>query len=188
MGMPEIICLVTARKGSKRLEDKNRLMVGGSPLWRRAAFFGMTATRFDVVIDTDHEGIYEQASKEGFFTHKRTVKPEEQGGTHLQAIQAAADAFNAKTVILLQPTSPFRLQRIMANILEGFDGINSAITVNSRNEWDGNIAMFNVTGPVITDNPKRFYNPHPYTLQIDVPADYADAIYLETILPLGGRF
>lgn len=188
------VCLVTARKDSQRLPGKNRLTVGGIPLWERAARFG-AQTGWRVVVDSDDGAILEAAWLAGYAIHPRATPREAEGGTHKQAIYDAARWAGASSVLLLQPTSPFRDLTALAGLVDGFDGSASHLTTQGQGGaslgltgWDGNLMLF---------DPRRDYDstpslltplPAPYGLEVDYEGNRWEAERLCPTLPNAGLF
>lgn len=170
------VALITARRDSQRVPYKNRETVNGSALWHRSFLFAK-ACGLRPVVDTDDEVIIETCRQRGYEVHERTVASEAQGGTHWQAIRAAADDLGLSHFALLQPTSPFRSRRVMLEALAAFDGIDPVLTYSTPDVWDGNLAVFSHPKALggNLDNARWIRNPFACSLQIDTPEDLAEA-------------
>lgn len=208
--------LITARAGSSRILRKNHLEVGGIPIWKRALLFAQRAGLMPIV-DTDDEDILVQLDPAFCIPHRRTTPPEDKGGTHWEAIQAAMDDCGATAVLLLQPTSPLRQLRTYELALRewrAFDGDLPVVTspgpvshgsriyvddegyksmmrplAYGMHIWDGNMAIFrNGTALTCTASVATSHNPRAYGLQLDWPADVQEAHALAEILPNGGLY
>lgn len=170
--------LITARRDSVRLPHKNRLEVGGVPLWRRSMDFALSHG-LRAVLDTDDPVILADALKAGLEVHPRMTPSEAHGGTHWQAIEAACDDLGLSSFVLLQPTSPFRSHDILDRCLKSFDGRHPVLTYSSPHEWwDGNIGIWphprNGLAPVFID--QRDWR---LSWQVDTPEDLETARSLE---------
>ena len=165
------VALITARLGSIRLPEKNVRRIGMLQLWERAAVFATSAGLIPV-IDSDHPRILDDAEGFGYKVHPRTTPPEHQGGTHWDAINAAANDLGLDSFVLLQPTSPFRNQNALAACLEAFDGHVPVFTCSRPRIWDGNIGVY--PWPRSLDNvayARWISQPEAYSHQIDTPED-----------------
>ena len=168
-----VVALITARRDSERVPYKNRETVNGSSLWHRSYLFAR-ACGLRPIVDTDDEVIIEACRHRGYEVHKRTVASEAEGGTHWQAIRAAADDLGLTHFALLQPTSPFRSRQVMLDALAAFDEHKTTVLTYSTPEvWDGNIGIFK--HPETVGHPVWVRNPFACSLQIDTPEDLAEA-------------
>lgn len=108
----DVLALITARGGSKRLPGKNTKALGGSPLisWTiREALKAKYITR--LIISTDDEKAAKIARDEGCAVP--FMRPPALAGDHSTSFDVAKHALEAlenryKWLVLLQPTSPFR--------------------------------------------------------------------------------
>jgi CMP-N,N'-diacetyllegionaminic acid synthase len=110
-----ILALIPARGGSKRLPGKNLRSLGGRPLivWTAAAALGIPEI-VDVLVSTDDPTIRDVAVAAGAWTP--WLRPEELATDNAMAIDVclhALDWYEAEKglvdgLMLLQPTSPFR--------------------------------------------------------------------------------
>lgn len=169
----KITALITARKDSQRVPFKNRETVGGIPLWMRSVLFAQSCGLHPVV-DTDDELIIEACKYRGFEVHKRTVPSEKEGGTHWQAIEAAAEDLGINMYVLLQPTSPFRCQQVLKDCLNSFDGSGPVLTYSTEGKWDGNIAVHTYPKSAWYE-PTWVRNYFACSLQIDFQDDLIEA-------------
>jgi len=185
----EIPAIITARRDSVRIPRKNHQTVGGYPLWLRAAMFARFCG-LRAIVDSDDEQILADAAASGYETHVRTTPSESQGGTHWQALHAAACDLDLGHYVLLQPTSPFRSAAILSRCLLAHDDEpgRPVLTSEDSRTWDGNIGIFHREH---REMPKRAHcqtvrNVRPYAFQIDRPGDVEEARELEMLLVNGG--
>ena len=175
------VALITARRDSQRLAFKNRQTVGGIALWHRSYLFAR-ACGLRPIVDTDDEVIIEACRHRGYEVHKRTVASEAEGGTHWQAIRAAADDLGLTHFALLQPTSPFRSRQVMLDALAAFDEHKTTVLTYSTPEvWDGNLGIY--LHPENVGHPVWVRNALACSLQIDTPEDLAEAIQAARWMP-----
>jgi N-acylneuraminate cytidylyltransferase len=119
--------LIPARAGSKGIHKKNTRVIGGKPLVIHSL---MLARRFasddDICISTDDDNVIEVASKEGY--HVQFKRPDhladDTSGMHEVMIHALkfykSKGINYDQLVLLQPTSPFRLPGHLQGALDLF--------------------------------------------------------------------
>jgi len=121
--------IIVARKGSTRLRGKNRLDLGGLPLYRWTVEAALESGVLDpVLVSTDDPVILEQcASLDGVIAHER---PAELCTDRVTALEVLAfmipyveERFGPREgFCLLQPTSPFRgagvIREAMARLTE----------------------------------------------------------------------
>ena len=114
--MIDILALITARGGSKRLPRKNTLSLAGKPLiaWTIEAALKSRRLR-RVVLSTDDEGIAQVAREWG--VEVPFMRPPELADDHSDHIAAVEHAIHwlgqhdkgcPEYIMLLQPTSPLR--------------------------------------------------------------------------------
>ena len=122
------IALIPARKGSKRVKDKNIRLLDGKPLISRTIENALTAfPPSSIYISTNDERIYQIAAQYNINLIKR---PEEvsAANTSMEAvIYSFLNSINFKcNILLLQPTNPFRLPETTKEFLKiGINRINS---------------------------------------------------------------
>ena len=130
MSSNNILFLITARKGSQGLPNKNMKVLGDIPLIQYSFNFANTiATPKDVIcISTNDENISAYFEKQGAPLH--FIRPDHlatKTSTSDSVIQHAINFFKSKGekfeyVFLLQPTSPFRLEKDFHAIKESMRG------------------------------------------------------------------
>ncbi|MBD8620615.1 acylneuraminate cytidylyltransferase family protein [Sphingomonas sp. CFBP 13728] len=113
--MPEILCLIPARAGSKGVPRKNRRDAGGIPLISHTIRAARAATTPSaIVVSTDDSEIVAIARDEGVEAIVRPGayaadhSPVIDAVRHVLATRAEQGASRADVIVLLQPTSPFR--------------------------------------------------------------------------------
>lgn len=144
----DVLVLVPARKGSKRLPNKNRLFIGGkSLLWRTLNVVKTIGLSEQTIISTDDEVVAAEAIKLGFAVP--TLRPSHLAQDESSTVDVLKyvlidlkkrQNWSPKYVLLLQLTSPFRdpktIQRAIDLIQENrkFSAIVSGKISYSRNE------------------------------------------------------
>lgn len=115
-----ILFVIPARAGSKRLHNKNKLLLAGKPLicWSIDAALG---SRIDAPIlvtsdDPDIWSLCKGYDNEEVFVRKRPSELATDEASTASAVLDALDykismGYNPETVILLQPTSPLRTSK-----------------------------------------------------------------------------
>lgn len=155
MSRPQVLAIIPARGGSKGIPRKNLRKLAGTPLvvWAiRAALGAERVTR--TVVSTDDDEIASVSRQAGAEVVQRPTELANDTAPTLPVLVHALDAleadagFTAAAVVLLEPTSPFRLSRhVDACIEKLFSGdTRSAITVTQVERNPHNV--FSVAGDV----------------------------------------
>lgn len=185
--------VITARAGSQRLPYKNMLPVGGRPMVHRAIHHAKDAGLVPVVT-TDIPQLIEYTNSVGGLGVERPVSLRD-GSSHIDTIKHAIEAAVAADpirkgapVVLLQPTSPFRLggiiQRCVDKHLEGGRNAYSGRRVMyadhegkkvDRLVWDGCVAVYGQDSVGQFEDSVIVENEHANMLQVDTDEDYIQA-------------
>ena len=106
-----VLAIIPARKGSKRLENKNIRLFCGKPLinWTIEAALGSQLID-DIVVTSDHQDVLEIASDYGVACRDR---PKESSSDEASSFSVVEDVLENQSqrhevTVLLQPTSPLR--------------------------------------------------------------------------------
>jgi N-acylneuraminate cytidylyltransferase/CMP-N,N'-diacetyllegionaminic acid synthase len=141
----ERLIVIPARGGSKRLPRKNVLLLAGKPVicWTIEAALeaGLNAR---IMVTSDDEEILSIARRyadRGLIAHKRPAELATDHATTADVLKEALDAdqqagYSAKTLILLQPTSPLRSAEDIRAAVETYEHSGSGDTVVSVCEVD----------------------------------------------------
>ena len=132
------LIIIPARSGSKRLKNKNLKKIGNYSLVERAILFAkkINITPY-ILISTDSSQILDLGVKHGVLTP--WLRPKNLSGDKSESIEFlfhATEWFKATfgkidSIILLQPTSPFRSVNTFNNMYEIFKkNHNSVVTVS----------------------------------------------------------
>lgn len=146
----EVLGVILARGGSKRIPDKNICTLGGKPLINYTVEQAIKAKLIDmIVISSDSDAILDTVKKnfntKKLFFHKRTAEfSSDECSSTVSLIDVLNNFKKASITVLLQPTSPFRKsdyidQCINAVLKEKYD---SCETVKKCKEHPG--AMFKI--------------------------------------------
>jgi CMP-N-acetylneuraminic acid synthetase len=101
--------LIPARGGSKGVPRKNLAEVGGKSLVQRTIEAGQASSRLDaLVVSSDDEEILELARSLGCDAVERPSALAADDAPMIDTALHALDQIEADTLVLLQPTSPFR--------------------------------------------------------------------------------
>src|SRR5690606_21451473 len=112
-----ILIVIPARGGSKRLPRKNVLLLGGNPLISWTIEAALKAKLSDrILVSSDDEGILaisRRYAKYGIISHRRCASLATDTARSVDVVNDAILSqkqlgFNTDTIILLQPTSPLR--------------------------------------------------------------------------------
>jgi len=131
------IAIIPARGGSKRLPDKNILLLGDIPLIAHSILYAQSNAVIDeVYVSTDNQNIKEIALK---FGAKVIDRPENISGDFEPTISALKHVLelietDVENVILLQPTNPLRPENLLKDAFDLYQqGIYNSLFTVSRN-------------------------------------------------------
>lgn len=197
------VIVVTAKNFSSRLPNKNILPLGGKPLTEWSILAAKSIPSSQVVVSTDIPLIKEIALKYNCTVVHQNI---DENKSHIDIIKEALIETNNldKPVILLQPTSPFRVENIISkcwrifennqdktilttNIVHNAQIIDNSLVMGDTpiTVWDGCVAIY--PKEKIGDYSKvlTVKNYHINSLQIDTIDDYVQACYsYETFKPV----
>jgi len=143
----EILCIIPARAGSKRIPRKNLFTVGGWPLFAHSIRHALAARRVtETIVSTDSPEIMELAIALGARAFDRPAELSGDAATSESALLHVLDTRNAEgrpdpdLVVFLQCTSPVRreddIDRAIEKLLDnGADSLFSACD-NKRLIWE----------------------------------------------------
>ncbi len=124
-----ILYLIPARKGSKGLPGKNTKLLGNKPLIEYSIDFALNNIKIDdeLCISTNDEAVIEIAKSKGISIP--FIRPEELANDNACSHDVIIHAINQyeklnqifDAVLLLQPTSPFRIQEDLRSIVNEYD-------------------------------------------------------------------
>ena len=124
-----ILYIIPARKGSKGLPGKNIKLLGGKPLIEYSIDFALINLKNDdaLCISTNDEAVVESAKSKGISIP--FIRPEELANDNASSHDVIIHAINHyeklnqtfDAVLLLQPTSPFRIQDDFTNLIKEYD-------------------------------------------------------------------
>lgn len=188
-----ILGVIPARGGSKGLPGKNIKKLLGKPLinWSiEAAQESNLLDRF--IISTEDKTIASIAKKAGAEVLQRPSEYATDDSTTVSVLQHVLEKIDAEIIVLLQPTSPVRMDNIIDQAIDIFlkSGSDSLATgyTSHHFEWgafenlprqslkgffhdDGNVYIFKSkalkAGRWIGDNPYRMEVPGIYNIEID---------------------
>lgn len=116
------LAIITARKNSKRLKDKNKKILGSKPLVSWTIDFAKNMKIFDhILITTDDNDIIQIAKKKKILAPwLRPKKLAQDKTSSYKAVMHALIWYEKKyskvdCIFLLQPTTPFRSKKILLN-------------------------------------------------------------------------
>ena len=124
-----ILYLIPARKGSKGLPGKNIKFLGGKPLIEYSIDFALNNLKLDdeLCISTNDEAVIEIAKSKGIAIP--FIRPEELANDNTSSYDVIIHAINHyknlnqifDAVLLLQPTSPFRIQDDFTRLIKEYN-------------------------------------------------------------------
>jgi len=140
------IAIIPARGGSKRLHNKNLILLGGETLLAHSILYAQANSEIiqEIYVSTDDEDIKRVALEYGAKVIDRPVHLSGDNEPTLSAIQHVLESINYKTVndvILLQPTNPLREKNLLKEAYDiyKYDNYNSLFTVTRNHQKLGNI-------------------------------------------------
>lgn len=138
------IAIIPARGGSKRLPNKNILLLGGIPLLAHSILFAKKHEFIDeVYVSTDNNDIKKIALKYGA---KVINRPENLSGDYEPTVTALKNVLEniqpVENIILLQATNPLRPESLLKDAFEFFQkqSCDSLFTVSRNHHKLGKIA------------------------------------------------
>lgn len=139
------IVIIPARGGSKRLANKNNLLLGGIPLFAHSILYAQNNLKFidAIYVTTDDEAVKKTAFDYGA---KVIDRPERLSGDFEPTISALKHVLEAidtdvENVILLQPTNPLRPDNLLKEAFEVYqkENYDSLFTVTRNHQKFGKI-------------------------------------------------
>lgn len=136
----KIIAFIPARKGSKRVKNKNGIEINGKPLFQYSIDIAKKSKYIDkIYFSTDSKEWLEYAQMNG--CEKNDLRPETLSGDKsriIDAIMYEIEKSNLKeydAIVLLQPTSPYRTVEMLDEAIEEyFKTETSLITIVEAEE------------------------------------------------------
>jgi CMP-N,N'-diacetyllegionaminic acid synthase len=148
-----IYCIIPARSGSKGVNKKNLQFINGKSLARISLEFAIDTNLFDkIILDTnDIELIDSVKDLQILIPHIRPIRYANDEASIIDSLKylifEVIKMDSSDTVVLLQPTCPFRTKQ---NLLDCFE------------KWDANKHEYNVaTSTEPLQSPKDFYEVTP---------------------------
>lgn len=140
-----MLIIVPARKGSKGVPGKNTKPFCGHPLieWSFAAAqeiaLGLNA---QIVCTTDDPAIEEMVNGQ-ILMHARAAKLANDTATMADVVLDVCQRFNAERYILLQPTSPLRLKKDLANLVQATQANDAVASCTTPFEHPEDLIILN---------------------------------------------
>ena len=140
------LVIIPARKGSKRIKNKNLIKVLNKPLivWTINYAKKLKKKNYDVVVTSDCKKIKKICSKEKVFFLERPKKISNDHASMHEVIFHVLNNFNQdyKYIILLQPTSPLRKLDLVyksLKILDNKKNFDSLIHLAKDSSFTGRV-------------------------------------------------
>lgn len=133
--MTKTIAIIPARGGSKRLPNKNCLLLGGIPLVAHSILYAQKQPFIDVIyVSTNDAKIKEIALQYGAQVIDRPEAISGDNEPTITALQHVLDVIDVsvENVILLQPTNPLRAENLLHDAFHLYENqqIESLFTVS----------------------------------------------------------
>lgn len=126
----QVLGLIPARGGSKRLPGKNKRMLGGKPLVCWTIEAALTSRLDRVVVSSDDNEIRGIALDWGAEIHRRPDWLSQDDSSPYDLARVIIREYPCTHVMLLQPTSPLRTAKYINAILSMDGVIRSRVHVN----------------------------------------------------------
>ncbi len=129
------IAIIPARKGSKRLNNKNKKLLSDQPLIYYSIKFALI-NKFDkIIVSSNDEEIVKFSSKFPVLIHKRKESDSGDKSLIIDLLKSIIVDFKLKindNICLLQPTSPLRKKNLFSQALSKFnkDKGDSLVTIS----------------------------------------------------------
>jgi CMP-N-acetylneuraminic acid synthetase len=140
------IAIIPARGNSKRLPNKNLLLLGGIPLLVHSILFAQRNPSIidEIYVTTDNAAIKKIALQYGARVIDRPVAISGDFEPTVTAVQHVLDSIdeNVEFVVLLQPTNPLRPEKLLQEAFEMFrmNDAESLFTVTRNHQKLGKIS------------------------------------------------
>jgi len=186
MGAEDTLFVIPARGGSKGIPGKNIKPLNGKPLICYAIDVARSFTSDDnICVTTDSDSIISVVEEYNLpvpFKRPPTLATDESG--IYEALLHALDHYKSKTydtMVLLQPTSPFRTAAQVANALELYDNSLDMVVSVHESKFNPYFNLFEEENGLL-----RKSKPGTYVRRQDCPPVYAynGAIYIINISSL----
>ncbi|WP_282786610.1 cytidylyltransferase domain-containing protein [Flavobacterium croceum] len=141
--MSKTIVIIPARAGSKRLPNKNTLLLQGIPLVAHSILYAKQFSFIDDIFVTTNDSKVKEIALQ--YNAKVIDRPEELSGDIEPTVSALKHALefinNVEHVVLLQPTNPLRPSNLLFDAFEIYQkqGLESLFTVSRSWEKFGKI-------------------------------------------------
>ena len=185
------VAVITARAGSMRLRHKNMLPLEGRPLAEWSILHALEAG-LETVVTSDIPELLQIARRHGAHAVARPDHLATADCSHADTIRHALEATETtgRPCVLLQPTSPFRGDSILARCLNAAVRHPDATILSSRHVhrfvisgantgeellWDGCVAIFPPGRACDFSTVIPVANSHLNSLQIDTEEQYEQA-------------
>lgn len=132
-----VAAVITARKGSRRIPDKNLAEINGRPLISYTCGFCLRCVDFDeIILTTDDERVADlfrtEFDKNNDGRLKIVERPAVLAGDKATSVDAVIHAYaasksTASKIALLQPTSPFRKLKHIKDCIGLLDGSTDTV-------------------------------------------------------------
>ena len=150
--MKNLVVVIPARKGSKRLKNKNTLMLGSKNLVERTIIFAKKLVENNcIILSTDSDKILKIGNNLGILAPWK--RPKHLSSDHSKTLDTVLHATNwyeknidnINSILLLQPTTPYRSLNSLRKLLKNFQIIKKNF-----------ISVSNIKKDLITDKKLLF--------------------------------
>lgn len=181
-----VLAVVPARKNSKRLPGKNKLLIGGRTLVEHAVDQAMGSKFIDsIIVSSDDDDILQDTyRKEWVWFERRPDHLCHDDTTTDEVIRFIEKNHMYDVLVLLQPTSPIRysidIDRCIKILLEG--NLDSVVTCSRYHSYvfvpNGNIFVVRRGKPIYSDNMSVLIQDKKTSVDIDDLFDFRIAEFV----------
>lgn len=141
------IAIIPARGGSKRLPQKNKILLGGIPLLAHSILYAQANSEIidEIYVSTDDVAIKKIALQFGAKVIDRPLSISgdlEPTASAMKHVLESIDLNDVENVILLQPTNPLRPENLLKEAFKTYqkENYDSLFTVTGNHQKFGKVA------------------------------------------------
>lgn len=163
----KILAIILARKGSKRIVNKNIAKIGKKKLVERTIFLGKKIKFFEnILLSTDDKRIFRLGKKNKILVP--WLRPKSISKDKSTSLDSLMHAYNwyvknyghVDGIFLLQPTSPFRKMKTIINMINLYkkNSFRSIIAVSKVDKNPGWFLRLGKNNKIIPFLKRRYFN------------------------------
>lgn len=132
--------VIPARKGSKRVQNKNMKIIGGKPLIYWTIKYALESNLIDsIVVTTNDNKVKAYCEDFNVIIDDRPSELSTDTTTLTEVMQYIVNKYSCENVVILRPTSPIRINGIIDKCINSYRkyNLNSLMTgfINKERPW-----------------------------------------------------